>query len=496
MNEFESSRRSGSFAVSAEKEIYGELSFNGPETLLYLQDNEPFAPLGRPERCITGVLQDHRKVSLIDCVGPPVPGSGPRGSKRYYFAKVFPHYVVCGRRHITPSEKATTKVHFVIDDASTLFYDFDAFGTVLDARPFIEQISNANALGRTIVTGPDPAILYFTGKREIFAADMPLGKVSASHNPIQNLPGPDGVFLRNKIVVTIEFEEAIVFNEAIARTLTLSRYFGLLVGRPQNLLELRLRLQSSDEDPILLEVYWSMLPKRGPSDDDRRPHPAEVLLDAVHHPTAFSGVLANWLERQPRWQDARARFLSCFAKQHRYDIDRLIAAANMFDILPTTAVPSEVRISKELEEAKEQCRQIFTRLKDKESLERVSLLQALGRIGKSSLKRKIHYRAKPIIEVVGDRFPELIFVINHAVDCRNHYVHGDHESKPKFDYEANRNAVNFLTDTLEFVFAAADLLEAGWDIKAWCQIGSSMAHPFGAYRVNYKDSLKELKALL
>jgi hypothetical protein len=227
MNEFESSRHSGLFAVSAEKEIYGELSFKGPETLLYLQDNEPFAPLGRPERCIIGVLQDHRKVSLIDCVGPLVPGSGPRGSDRYYFAKVFPHYVVCGRRHLTPSEKATTKVHFVIDDASTLFYDFDAFGTVLDARPFIEQISNANALGRTIVTGPDPAILYFTGKREIFGADTPLGEISASHNPIQNLPGPEGVLLRNKIVVTIEFEEQIVFNEAIARTLTYQIFWTL-----------------------------------------------------------------------------------------------------------------------------------------------------------------------------------------------------------------------------------------------------------------------------
>jgi hypothetical protein len=239
-----------------------------------------------------------------------------------------------------------------------------------------------------------------------------------------------------------------------------------------------------------------MLPKRGPSDEDRRPHPAEVLLDAVQHPTAFSSVLANWLERQPTWQDARARFLSCFAKQHRYDIDRLIAAANMFDILPSTAVPLEVRLSKELEEAKEQCRQIFTALKDKKSLERLSLLQALGRIGKSNLKHKIHHRAELIIEAVGDRFPELIWVVDHAVDCRNHYVHGDHGSKPKFNYEAHRSAVNFLTDTLEFVFAASDLLEAGWDIKAWCQIASSMSHPFGAYRVNYKDSLKELKALL
>jgi hypothetical protein len=92
---------------------------------------------------------------------------------------------------------------FVVDDASTLFYDFDAFGSLIDARPFIEQIAHANGLGRKITTGPAPAILYFTGKREIFAADTVLGRISASHNPSHNLRGPDGVCLKNTIFVTI-----------------------------------------------------------------------------------------------------------------------------------------------------------------------------------------------------------------------------------------------------------------------------------------------------
>jgi hypothetical protein len=43
------------------------------------------------------------------------------------------------------------------------FYDFDAFGSVIDAKPFIDQIAHANALPREIKTGPDPQILYFTG---------------------------------------------------------------------------------------------------------------------------------------------------------------------------------------------------------------------------------------------------------------------------------------------------------------------------------------------
>jgi hypothetical protein len=100
-------------------------------------------------------------------------------------------------------------VHFVVDDATTLFYDFDAFGSVLDARPFIEQIAHANALPREIKTGPEPEILYFTGKREIFAAETVLGRVSALHRPIHSLGGPEGVRLENTIFVTIAFKEAL-----------------------------------------------------------------------------------------------------------------------------------------------------------------------------------------------------------------------------------------------------------------------------------------------
>ena len=56
------------------------------------------------------------------------------------------------------------EVHFVIDDATTLFYDFDAFGLVLNPRPYFDTIAHANGLDREIPTGPNPVILYFTGK--------------------------------------------------------------------------------------------------------------------------------------------------------------------------------------------------------------------------------------------------------------------------------------------------------------------------------------------
>jgi hypothetical protein len=362
---------------------------------------------------------------------------------------------------------------------------------LIEARPFIEKIANANALPRKIEIGPNPQILYFTGKQEIFATDTVLGRVSASHNPSHNLGGPDGVWLKNTILVTIGFKEPVVFAESILRTSTLLRYLEVLVGRPQNILEMRLRIKSDRDRPVILKVYWSMPPKRQPLHEEEKPHPADVLMDAVRKPEEFSQVLANWLERQQEWCDARSRFSTLFAQQNHYDPDRLVTSANMFDILPDSAVPPDVPLTTELQTAKNAGREVFRPLPP--SPERNSVLSALGRMGKSSLRQKIQHRAKLVNNAAGGRFPDLFTVINEAVNCRNYFVHGSDQT---FDYGANFDAVNFFTDTLEFVFATSDLIEAGWDMTSWINIPTSMSHPFARFRIGYAERLREPKALL
>jgi hypothetical protein len=163
-------------------------------------------------------------------------------------------------------------------------------------------------------------------------------------------------------VITIAPKDEIVFEEAIARTLIMVAYFGLLVGRPQRVLELYLRTTPESDMQMPLRVYWSMPPKRRPSHEKRNPHPADVRLDAVRQPEMFSRVLANWLERHQEWRDARQRFFDSFAKQRRYPIDRLTASANMFDILPNSAVPSKVELPANLKAAKSRARRIFRTL--------------------------------------------------------------------------------------------------------------------------------------
>jgi len=491
MDKLEGIKHTGQFRIATDKDVHGELTLSGSKTSLYLHDRDFFDAYPRPGRCVTGVLLDLRKVTLIDCVTMSGTGTGSRGGERYHFANLFPHFALFGDHHIAPDQPIITAVDFVIDDAGTLFYDFDAFGSVIDARPYIEQIAHANRIDRAIRTGPDPQIVYFTGKREIFSADTVLGRISATHNPSHAIGGPGGVCLEDTIFVTMAFKEPLIFDEAMTRTATVNSYLGMLVGRPQNIVELAVRLATVSETPAHLRVYWSMPPRRDATREEERPHPADVLLDAVRQPDSFSNVLASWLQAHSERQEARGRFFGCFGDQQYYSTDRLVAAANMFDILPSSALPVDVALSAEEQKAREAARQLFRALP--QSIERDAVLGVLGRMGKSNLKRKIRHRAKLVLDTVGGRFPDLEIVCDEAVNCRNYYVHG---SDPVFDYSANAAATHFFTDTLEFIFAASDLIEAGWDVKEWIARGSTMSNPFARYRVNYGFALGQLKALL
>ena len=288
-------------------------------------------------------------------------------------------------------------------------------------------------------------------------------------------------------------EEPIVFNEAIRRVSIVRDYLGLLVGRQQNIEVLKLNVRNESESSSVLDVYWSIAPKRDVSkDDDLGPQSHDVLLNAILDPEIFSRVTQCWMERDRTWHDARDRFFSCFANQGHYDIDRLIGAANMFDILPSSAIPEDHSVPPEIEDAKKAAKEIFAKLPD--SAERHSILSELGRIGKRKLKHKIRHRARKITDSEPNRFPDLTLVTDEAVNCRNHYVHG---GDAKIDYGANFfETFAFFTDTLEFVFAASDLMEAGWNMKAWAAKGSSLSHPFSRYCYGYKQSLQRLKALL
>ncbi|MEK7563270.1 MAG: hypothetical protein AAB544_02655, partial [Patescibacteria group bacterium] len=349
MTEAEAFTKFGKFLIAPAKEVYGELRVGGKDTSLYLRDDEPFHPQSVPDGCITGTMHDLTKVTLIQCLTLEVLSSGSRDGERYYYTRLFPHFVLEGQRHLAPNDRVIVDISLVLEDVTALFYDFDAFGTVLDAVPHIEQIVLAKKLDRPIPIGPEPKIVYFTGKRDIIEVDTVLGKVGARHNPGWSLGGPHGVRIDNVISVSLQPKTPLAFEEAITRTLRLLRFLELIIGRPQNIRELIMYLGGSEHRESL-KVHWSHRPSRlADSTNDRvSPQPADLLLDPIHRPEEFARVLRAWLEKDEERQDARQRFHTSFAHQRTYSVERLVGAANMFDILPKSAAPRDTQLSDEL----------------------------------------------------------------------------------------------------------------------------------------------------
>lgn len=481
--------QSGTFDLSPDKQLLGELRIAGADSILYLYGTEFFETESLLGRSVNGTMHDRTKVTLIGCM-PNADWSTERNGERYSYSRLFPHFVVHGHCHLPVDERVIQEVTLILEDASALFYDFDAFGSLIDARSHIAEIVNANKLDRRIELGEHPQIAYFTGKREIVKVATELGEVAAHHNPGWNVGGPNGVRIDNFISVTIRPSFDVEFAEAIKRMRYLLRFFELLVGRPQTPKQIWLQLAGDTAGAERLRVHWSLAPglDQPQSHKETRPEPLDMLIDPISCKEEFSVALTRWVATDSERRDARSRFSSSFSKGTKYDIDRLIAAANMFDILPISAVPKDRDVTDDLREAQMHCRETFARLPA--GIERDSVLSALGRIGKCTLKHKIRFRAKFVLDAVGDRFPDLLLVLDEAVNCRNHYVHG---SESKLDYSRNFDMVIFFTETLEFVFAGSDLVESGWDIQRWCSAGSLMSHPFGRYRASYLPTLTVFK---
>ena len=104
------STRPGRFVLSPESELYGELTLAGSKSSLYLHDKNRFRTNATADSYIKGVLLDLTRVSLINCVVPPEPSSVHRGCDEqnpegYYYAEVFPNFVILGDEHLHPNER-------------------------------------------------------------------------------------------------------------------------------------------------------------------------------------------------------------------------------------------------------------------------------------------------------------------------------------------------------------------------------------------------------
>lgn len=489
-------RLQGVFSIPYGQKVFGEIRLRGSSTTLNLHHHD-FITAPEEVPAIHGNLHDLYKISCIDCILQGTgSGSDPSGENgNYHFINLFPHYVTIGNEHLYPTESTIKAVHFSVTDINNIFFDFDAFGSSLDTVAALEAISTLNEKKgfRPIDIGSHPIIAYFSGKIEIISINTEIGKVSINHRPSFSMASPRGVQISSQMVVTFEPVPGSTFRNSIEKTLILLRFLSLLAGRSQGIKFIQLELSGKDSlHHTPLQLYWSHAPKRPETQNKytyERPHPGDIPLNAIHRPDEFSSVLQDWIARDSQWKISRARYSECLEKGNYYNVDRLVAAANMFDILPDAAAPQIKQIPEDLDAAKTSCLEKLKELPY--SVDRDSAIQALHRIGRPSLTKKVLHRAKIVQEQFLPQLPELDFVAKTAVKCRNLFVHG---SSSDFNYEAIEPMTTFLNDALEFIFAASDLIDAGWDAKSWHEEPFGTGHSFSRFLRRYDHNLRELKA--
>lgn len=488
-------KHSGKFVIEG-KALDGELTFAGNETKLYVHSPDFFRPDANEDRCVQGKLHDLTSVSLMDCLAGGVPGSTWSTEGKFHSAEIQPHYVLHGRRHLRPNDKLVQEISFKLSDATAIFQDYDAFATAI--TPTQAQIRSltkdmAKVAKRKIPIGPRPQIAYFTGKSRIFRVKTVYGTVFTSHSPSYSAGGPEGVHIDNHIWTGIRFEKPVVFDTAIKSIFPVLQFMQIIAGRRQEVSHVSLLLKEKDPVKKRLSVYWCMPPKRpAEARRSRTPHVVDLPIDAIRESKLFESVLKGYLARHDDWRAARWRFSDGFAKEQWFDLDRLVGGANMFDLLPSSAVPRSVTLTPKLQSARNDSKALFEALP--QSPERDSVLGALGRLKKPNLKRKIAHRAAPVVAALGTRLPHLLDVLDLAVDARNYFVHG---GPTKLDFTgALQPSLHFLTEALEFTFALSDLHEAGWPIGNILRNGTVQSHPFGMFLASYDGELGLLKTAL
>lgn len=469
----------------------GDLELRGASTLLRLHSDQPL-PHFRSLAYLTGTAYTGENITLVDCLSPGMGITSFQDAPTRYHAEVFPHHVAVGRRFIDPTAHCVAGIHFSTTDLSTLFYDFDAFSSMVDAKPVIDEILRERRQMRPVEAGQHPLVQYFTGRDCICSVDTERGRVSVNHRPKYSLGGPQGVYIRNRIVVSLQPVEPVPFADAIEGMYDLHCFLSIAAGRAQGVRSIHITTTDKVNDvPISLAVYPSYRPKVSDRSEQRRPHPADVPLDPIRHAEEFASVLADWIRRHSSWRIARSQYLDCLRKANRYGSERLVAAANMFDILPNEAVPSAYSLPAEFAATRDQCVALLR--EHPNGIDRNSALSALGRLGRPSLPKKVAHRTSIVESKTGEAFPDLQRVVSIAVKCRNYFVHG---SSGEIEYSRVEAFLPLLTDALEFVFAASDLIDAGWDTDRWLSQTGGWGHNFSRFRSNYGPAVEALNKAL
>jgi hypothetical protein len=469
----------GAFGAAIPTEHYGELTVNGANTAIRLIGQN----LTGTSTAKTIYGQTTRgKVSCVDCISTGAQWTFDGVSKAEQ-ATIFPHYVTHGDVFFDPEAGAIAGVMFRFTDIDVLFGWPGSVGSFVASPALMESILVEAKKESRSTAGETPVVSYFDGQAEVWSIQTAIGKISVRNVLEFDAQHP----FTHRLVMSITFDAPIGFTESVDRLHQVRQCMTVIAGRAQALDAIKLTLYSANppgaSGPTRLNLEWCLSPQ-GPAESDLPLRRFALPLDRLRRPGEFSTVLSGWFARDKAWHWPRTRYVECIEHGRNYSADRLVAAANMFDLLPDSIYVAPGALEPDVAEAVVQAKAMFRRLPG--SIDRDSVLNALGRVGKLSLPKKVGQRGDIVLSHLDAKLPSLQTVLKAAIQCRNHLVHGS-----DFDIDAVEPFIALMTDSLEFVFIASDLIELGWQAAMWAECTGSGGHRFAEFLDAYGGSIED-----
>lgn len=469
------------FDIGQGEKAIGELVMEGKDSTLTLSSDREL-DASQFALAISGRGGDGKLVSCVGCVPKGQSVAYDDGSE-YHVLKLFPHYVASGSRALMPGIPVFTAVEFGTNDLAEICFAPGASGLLWQRDDVMRQV-----VGDDKVVHDGAVAVYFNGPIDIVDAGTVLGRIRVRQIPKASTGLPGGIGVSYNFLVRIDFNESVEFYEAERRMHVVRRFLSIVAGRSQ--VAKTFGLRHSEDKSEFFEPSSVVISCMAVAADVQSG--ALNWWDLPVHPAVrteeFAEVMARWLQRDAERLHARVSFHEGFAASNKYTVGRLVAAANMFDLLPDEDSPVDVEVAADLAKAIDQAKLIMKGLPD--TPQRNSVLQAFGRVKKASLTGRVLHRAEVLRSSLGPKLPEVEEVLKLAVKCRNHFVHG---SPLSISAEALFPLMPFLTDALEFVFVTSDLIESGWNVERWAGAPTSQSHPLPRFLMGYCDRVAKLK---
>ena len=407
-------------------------------------------------------ISEKGKASLLSCYG----GEAPHWDETAIPIKqriwhgcwscgLASQYAVFGENYLGRDDAIVRSMQFKFDGFRAILDNDEGIGLILDdtdprVLKALKEQSDWPAHGLLDADW----VYYVVGKRELMpATQTPLGSLRLLQAP--------GVGADHSPYIEIDFpDDPVTLDQAVDKMNTVREFLAWMVGfvpRWKNVLVFTGRRPSPSERRVHengsfdrgLLVFTS---HRGGVAPPRRDQKG-MLISQSRHPEHFRKVMKKWLERHNKRERQHTQFFGYLHGMFRSPHSEVLcAAANVFDYLLAD---------------------------DKRG-------KGPQHVAKNRYRSKIRRHVK---------LRHMEEVIRSGIYCRHYIEHGELDPRAKAkaksfgaDY-SDPTTVYFLSQALRFVYAAAELVDCGWNMSRWLSAPFGEDHWLGRFLRDYKDLL-------